>query len=438
MLLVASTSRSARADGYKIQLQGVKALGLGYSGRAIAEDAAAVWFNPSGMTQLTSPFTVTFGGAWIPFDLNYVDRGSFSVLGQALTGAASRNGGKTTLIPVPHFYGVIKLNDSWRVGLGFNAPYGLSDDYGSEWAGRYHATESTLEVVNLTTTLAYKVNERLSLGGGIDVQHSNATLSNRIDFGSLAVATGVPLVPQGHDGGIVLNASDWAFGFNLSTTLQATGRLRMAATYRSAIVHTLRGTAEFEVPASAAFFRAAGAFTTSGATATLPMPRELSGSAALDLSTDKKWVLVGDYTWTDWSQFKLLQVSFDNPAQPAISQRADYRDSNHGGVGLIFRATGSLTIRGGGLYERTPVPDATRTPRLPEEDNLAVTVGGTYRVNPTWDLDFSLSHLIPHDAEIRLADPVIGTLNGTVGWKTTAIAVGLSHRFDKPWFTKRH
>jgi long-chain fatty acid transport protein len=424
---------NASADGWKIQLQGVKALGLGYAGRAHAEDAATVWFNPAGMSQLDTPWAVTFGGVWIPFGLDYTDAGSRSLLGQPLNGETTRDGGKNSPWPVPHFYVVNKVGSSWWAGFGFNAPHGLSDDYGTTWVGRYHATESTLRVINLNPTVAYKANERLSVGAGVDIQWSKATLANRIDFGSLGAFAGLPLVPQSHDGAIELNAGDWAFGFDLSAVWQVTSASRIAATYRSEVEHTLRGTAEFEVPASAGFFRAGGLFTETPVTAVLPMPHELSLSTAIDLTADRRWLLVADFTWTDWSRFRELTVSFDNPDQPPITQAARYEDSWRGAVGAIWRLTDSWTLRMGGLYEDIPVPDATRTPRLPEADNVGITLGGSYRLRPAWDLDFAWSHLIPHDAGIGLTDPSSGTLNGTVEWTTNAIAVGISHRFDKLW-----
>jgi long-chain fatty acid transport protein len=433
MLLLGNTG-DAFADAWKIQLQGVKTLGLGYAGRAAAEDASTVWFNPSGMTQLQKPWTITFSGAWIPFNLNYTDLGSRSVLGQPLTGPQARNGGKKLLMPVPGVYAVHRVCDSCWLGLGFNAPYGLSDDYGEEWVGRYHATESRLAVINGTATFAYRLHERLSVGGGFDVQHSSATLGTMIDFGSLGAASGVPLRPQGHDGLFEITAHDWAFGFNLSATSQIHDRLRVAATYRSQIEHTLQGQATFDVPAEAAFVRASGRFVTTGTTAVVPMPHELSIGGSLFLN--ERWNLVGDFTWTDWSQFSELEVHFDNPAEQTISQAARYTDSRRVGGGAICRLSSDWTIRFGGLYEDVPVPDATRTPRLPEENNLGLTFGGTYRLKPDLDLDFSVSQLIPHDAGIGLSEPTAGTLSGDVGWQATAIAVGFSYRFDRLWFNR--
>jgi long-chain fatty acid transport protein len=421
----------AFADGWKIQLQGVKALGLGYAGRALAEDATTVWFNPAGMTRLEQRWTITTGLSVISFDLAYTDRGSRNVLGLPLLGLSSINGGQTPVPPPFHFYAVRRLgtgNDGkWWVGLGVNAPHGLIDDYGRQWTGRYHATNSELRVLNVNPNVAYKLNDRVSIGVGFDVQRSTATLANRLDFGSFAAALGLPLAPQTHDGGIELTSSDLAFGYDLSLAWQVTSQTRVASTYRSQIEHTLEGTADFEVPATASLLKAAGGFVSTSARAVLPMPRELSGSVSHELND--RWTVVGDVTWTDWSQFERLDVTFGNPAQPPLAQDASYDDSVRGAGGVVFRATDTWTFRGGGLYEVSPVPDGTRTPRLPEVNNAGFTLGGSYRLGPSWDLDFAWSHLIPHDAPIALTDPSAGRLTGDVRWHADAFAVGANLKF---------
>ena len=101
-------------------------------------------------------------------------------------------------------------------------------------------------------------------------------------------------------------------------------------------------------------------------------------------------------------------------------------------LACILGSSPALTrwvVRAGGLYEQTPVPDATRTPRLPEVNNAGITFGGTLHVTPKVDLDFSWSHLIPHDAPIALVDPAAGALSGNVRWRTDAVAIGTSFSF---------
>jgi long-chain fatty acid transport protein len=415
------------AEGYKVQLAGVKALGVGYAGRATADDAAVVWLNAAGMTELPSRWTLTFGAAVIPFSLDYRDHGSRSLLGQPMTGSIAINVGQKPM--VPHGFLVYAIDRRWRLGFGFNAPYGLGVDYANAWVGRYYAGESSLAVANFSSALAFKWTDRLSLGVGLNVQRATTTLTNRIDFGSLGAALGLPLPPQGADGGIAFDGRSWGFGVDLSGAWRLTSRARLVATYREEIAHALAGDTAFDVPVAATPFAAGGAFRATRATAVLPMPREISVATAIHLAPDGEWTIVADATWTDWSTFDRLALRFDNPAQPTVVQRAHFTDSIRFGGGVIHSPTADWTLRAGGFFERTPVPDETRTPRLPEVDNVGVAVGGSYRLSSRWDLDFAWSHLIPRDAPIRLDDPSAGWLTGDVRWQTDSFALGLNVKF---------
>jgi long-chain fatty acid transport protein len=276
--------------------------------------------------------------------------------------------------------------------------------------------------------LAVRLNDRVSLGFGLDVQRSDTRLANMIDFGSFGAAVGLPLVPQGHDGRIELKAGDWGVGYDLGLTWSLNPRARLGATYRAQVEHTVKGMARFTVPSEAAALTAGGTlFHDTPGAARLPMPRELSTSASYELGP--KWALLGDLTWTDWSRFERLAVTFANPSQPAVVQEANFDDSIRGAIGVVYRTGAAWELRAGGLYESTPVPDSTRTPRLPEVDNAGISVGASYRRSARWDLDFSFSHLFPHDAPIVLQDPAAGRLTGKVRWRLDIMAASVNVNF---------
>jgi long-chain fatty acid transport protein len=424
-MLVLACAENSHADGWKVQLQGVKALGVSWADRAAIDDATVVWFNAAGMSRLDTPWTLTTAPPIVTYGLDFTDRGSTSVLGQPMAGASSASGGTTTA--APHLYLVRRINDSWWAGFGFNAPYGLENDYGETWVGRYHATKSRLAVLNMSSAIAVKVSDRFSLGAGFDLQRSDAQLANMIDFGSLGFVMGLPLTPQQSDGRIELEFGDWAVGYDLSLAWDLDARSRLAVTYRSQVEHTLSGEATFTVPAEAQSFTATGLFVNTSATTELPMPRELDIGGSHELA--QNWVLLGDFTWTDWSRFDHLTVAFANPLQPELTQAANFKDSFRGAVGVVCRATDSWDLRAGGVYESTPVPDTTRNPRLPEVDNTAFSVGATYRVGDRFDFDFSYSHLLRHDAPISLEIPGAGELVGSVRWRVDIIAASLTMRF---------
>ncbi len=424
--IIAAATVNTIADGWKVQLQGVKALGVSFAGRSVnLDDATTVWFNPAGLTRLTKRWVITTAAPVITYSLDYTDRASASAIGQPLSGPSTVNGGTTSA--VPHFYVARKLKDDVSFGFGVNFPFGLSSDYDETWVGRYHATRSELTVMNLNPAFAIKAGDRLSLGFGLDVQYSDAQLANMIDFGSLGAAIGFPFTPQGLDGKIDVQGTDWAVGYDLSVAWDPTARTRVGATFRSRVDHTLAGTADFTVPAQAQVITGGVAFTDTGASTVLPMPAELSVSASQEIG--KKWVLVGDMTWTDWSRFQRLTVTFENPAQSPIAQDANYTDSFRSAVGVVYRANDRWELRSGGLHETTPVPDATRNPRLPEGNHTGFSAGASYRFGERGDLDFAVAHLIPHDAPINLFDPAAGQLTGKVRWKLDILAVSLTLRF---------
>jgi long-chain fatty acid transport protein len=426
-LFVVIVSAAGSADGWKIQLMGGANLGSCYAGRSVlGDDASAVWFNPAAMTLLPRGWTLTVGAPLITYQLDYRDAGSRSVLGQPLLGEVSKNGGKTAV--VPHVYLVKGLNERAQFGFGFNAPFGLGTNYDETWVGRYHATETTLTVFNLNPSIAVKVNDALAVGFGLDVQHSQATLANMIDFGSFGAAAGLPLAPQGSDGRVRFKGSDWAMGFNAGLRWQITGRDAVGAAYRSEIDHELRGPAEFTVPSAAAPLTAGGrVFADTDARVVLPMPHELSVSASHRINED--WMLLGDATWTQWSAFRELSVEFDNPLQPPVHQPADWRDTVRVAVGAKRSLGPRWSFRTGAAYETIPVPDTTRTPRLPEKNHTWLGAAGSYTSPRHWTFDIHLSHLLTPDAAINLRDPAAGTLTGDVHWRLTVLGLSATKRF---------
>ena len=50
-------------------------------------------------------------------------------------------------------------------------------------------------------------------------------------------------------------------------------------------------------------------------------------------------------------------------------------------------------------------------------------------MNERWELDFSFSHLVPHDAPIFLQDPAAGRLSGNIRWRLDIAAAALNVRF---------
>ncbi|MDZ7901869.1 MAG: outer membrane protein transport protein [Rheinheimera sp.] len=86
---------------------------------------------------------------------------------------------------VPFLFYADKLSSQWSYGFGFYVPFGLSSDYADDWAGRYFADKTAIEVVALQASAGYRLNEQWSLGGGISVNRVSGELSKFKDHSGL-------------------------------------------------------------------------------------------------------------------------------------------------------------------------------------------------------------------------------------------------------------
>ena len=396
-------AHDASASGVGIVEHG-RGLANAYAGgAAVAEDATTVWWNPAGMARLERNQTAFAAAAILP-TTEFVDQGSSAIGGAPLTGPVGVDGGEVEI--VPSAFGVWKIDRRWRVGVGLNVPFGLSTDYGREWIGRYYATETSLFVLNASVAGSYRVNRQFSVGAGVNVQYLEATLANSIDIGALAA-----MMPQAADGHVTVEGDSWAVGFNVGLLFEPTKCTRFGVTYHSATDHDLEGDADFEVPAPfGGIVAATGMFADTGASTSVTMPSQISVSAYHELN--RRWAIMGDVTWTEWSQFQEVRILFDNAAQAPSVLDLQWDDALRYSLGVTFKANNCLTLRGGVAYDETPIPDATRTPRIPGTDRLWIALGLGYKLNRNIEFDVGYALLIIDDSAVNQTSPTRGTLRG--------------------------
>ena len=287
------------------------------------------------------------------------------------------------------------------LGIGATVPFGLAVDYDPNWVGRYDSLRSELRTLDYGFSAAYKW-QFISVGAGFDAQYSSAVLSNAIDFGLLGFANHIPgFAPGNADGSVRLEGSDVSYGFNVGGIVEylqpgwvpGLGLGKLGVSYRSGITQDLSGRATFRnVPA--VFSEISTAFQGQNAEATLKLPEVYNFSVAQDFL--HHFTLLGTLTWTRWGRLQAIPISFSNPATEAslVSNATlntpgiatNYKDAFRYSGGLEYRLLNDrLTLRVGGGYDETPVPDETvRSSRVPDGDRILVSTGLKYHV-----LDFN-------------------------------------------------
>lgn len=437
MLALSSAVLSAQvqASGYALIENGASGQGNAYAGAAAyAEDASTVWFNPAGMMKLDSRQIVVAGHLLLPKS-SFTNGNSVDAGGRPLTGPDD-DGGVDAF--VPNFFWVTAINDDTKFGLGVNSPFGLKTLYDDTWKGRYHAVESDLKTLNINPSIAYQVNEKFSVGGGVNLMLADVTLSRALDFGALCYSFSTPSscaaagnAPQQNDGFGDLTADnfdDLAWGINLGLMYDITPATRLGVAWRSETKIKVQGDANFTVPASASFAPSAGVFIDTGLRAEVTLPQTFSVSLAHDRN---KWLWLADITWTGWSSFPELRIKYDNPNQPDTVTTHSWNDTFRLSVGADYTLSDVWTLRGGLAYDETPIPDAEhRTARIPGNSRTWLSLGATYNINPAFIVDLGYSHLFVDDAPINNTLETTtcclpATLNGTYESSVDIISAGL-------------
>jgi long-chain fatty acid transport protein len=411
LVIITSGSSNATASGFALVEQSGKGLGEAFAGgRTDTEDPSSLFYNPAAMAFMKKN-SVGASFSAIDVSLKFKDDGSHTVTGQPLTGGNGGDGG--TLGLVPNLYYVQGLMDRVKIGLTINAPFGLATKYSKDWKGRYHGVESDLSVIGISPSVAVEVlPELLSLGASVNIEYADAKLTNAIDFGTILMAGGT--TPQTMDGFADLKGDDWAVGYSLGLLCTVTPDTRIGISYRSKVDHKLSGNVDFEVPATArGMLDAMGMadyFVDTHATARMTLPETLSCGIYQRLG--EHFALMGDVAWTNWRRFRELVVQFDSGQAPSSTEEY-WEDTMAYRLGINYFASPKLTVRAGTAYDEGAVKTEYRTPRIPDNDRIWLTLGVSYAFTDDLRIDLGYAHLFINDGKSDLTtEPAAGYLLG--------------------------
>ncbi len=371
----------AVAGGFAIGTQSGSGTGNAFAGgAAAADDGSVAWYNPALMTLLPG---IQVGGTLhiLKPSFKFQNAGSTSLAGTGEGG----DGGDWAYVPNAFF--TMALNQNLSFGLALNVPFGLKTEYDSGWRGQFTALKSEIKSVNINPSVAYKINNMVSIGGGLSVQRIEAELTNS------AAAAGIS----------TLSADDMGYGYNLGVMIQASPSTRIGAHYRSKIKYDLEGTVGFSV-------------ATAG-NGNVRADLEVPDSASLSVfQTLGNWELLGDITWTGWSSVQQLQVvrtSGAGAGTTLITLPFNWDDTWRYAIGANYKINPQAKLRFGAALDKTPTNDVDRTARLPDQDRTWLAFGLQFKPSKTSTLDFGYAHEFIKDASINNSQGAAGQLTGT-------------------------
>ena len=399
-LLVATGA--ANAGGFAVREQSAWGQGTSYAGVAAGGDLSAMFWNPATMTQVPGIQSETVLTGIMPYSANTPSAASpFAFQGGT--------GDTATDALVPGSYFSMQFRPDMWLGLSVNSPFGLSVSFPTIWAGSpYAAGSSYLKTYNATPSFAYRINDMISVGVGVQIQYAKADLSH-CAVGPCFLA---PLAE--------LSGHDWGYGFTAGVTVTPTPTTTIGIGYRSGINQKIDGTISLSNGLS------------SPASTTINLPDTVS--VGLRQILTPQWTALATVEWTNWSRIGTSAVS----AGPILSTTIpfQYKDGWLFSVGAEYMMTQALKLRAGVGYEKSPITDDVRIPLLPDNDRFWVSLGGTYQWSPKLSFDLAYSHLFVKDTPINVVagNPSFTGVAyiGSVDSHVDIISVGLKYRWDEP------
>ncbi len=348
-----SLSSAATAAAFQLLEQNASGLGVAYAGSAaVAENASTVFFNPAGLAQL-SGIQLSAGVTGVGPSYRFQNQGSSGPL------LGNGNGGDAGgWHAVPNLYLAGRVSPDISLGLGISSPFGLATSYDADWVGRTQAIKSEIRTVNVNPSLAYRVNERWSLGVGINYQTLNAEMTSYTPAGLYRV-----------------KGDDAAWGWNAGVLLNLSPAMRLGLSYRSAVDYRLSGS------------RSIGA-NSQAATADIKLPDSMVFSVWQQLSD--RWEAMGDISYTRWSTLDKLQIvgAFGTDVEPF-----NYKNAWRVAWGAAYKANDAVKLKFGLAYDRTPVQENSRSARVPDNDRMWFSLGGQWAPRNYGVFDIGYSYL---------------------------------------------
>ena len=255
-------------------------------------------------------------------------------------------------------------------------------------------------------------------------------------------ATVVNAAGQG-EGTATITGSDSAWGYNFGALFNVDEKTRVGVAYRSKITYTLSGTVAFSgnrpsaatltpvLGATAAAAVAAGiAAATANGDVTLPisMPDNFSISGFHQLND--KWDIMADATRTGWGTFQQLKIDRTSGANVQTVQE-NWKNTWRVALGATHHYNEQWLSRIGVAYDQSPVPDANRTARIPDNNRTWIAFGGQYKFSQASVVDFGYAHLFVKDATMadNQAASGKGNLVGTYKNSVDILSVQYAYSF---------
>ncbi len=268
-----------------------------------------------------------------------------------------------------------RLSDRVRLGLSFYSLSGSILDPDNDWAGRFELRQLSLLTISISPTIAVRVTDWLSVGGGPMATYGVLNWDLRAEF---PPASGIERNVR------IDQLNDWQAAGRVGLLLHPREDFALSVYYNSETDFELSGSVNGPIGLNPSL------------ESELPLAQFVEVSAYWQ-ATDR-FALLGTFNWEDWSEADQLSVTL---AARTIDATVGFRDTYKIGVGANYRLTDDWLLQTGLMYDTSALRNKDRSAAIPIDEQVRFSVGAQHDLNDSLTLGGSFTYVNLGAGEVR-------------------------------------
>ena len=394
-------------NGISINNIGPKSLGMSGAFVGLADDYTAMYWNPAGITQLKDAQIGIFATDIIPMaKYEWID----PAMGMNINAETKMNHYLS-----PNIFGYIPfMSGKLTAGLGIYVPAGL----GAEWdgddltalsGGESFEWMSKIAAFSITPGVAYEFNDMISVGVAMNIYYGMFDVKKPE---SVVVDTlGNKLFRQYEE-----SSDGIGIGFSGGVLIKPIDMLSVGLSFKSSATIPFSGTAKN------------GLMLLSGLPEETDFDRDVDWpmwfGIGIALKPVDKLTVAFDAHFSQWSESQKSMIAEykDWPlTEEQSTMHMDWEDCWQIRFGLQYELSDDLTARAGFYHDPAPAPLTTLNILFPSNTYNAITLGASYKLCPTMNIDLGLEYMMGDEREVTM-DEYLVYQKAMIGKHTTNIA----------------
>jgi long-chain fatty acid transport protein len=346
---------------------------------AKVDDAVSANRNPAGLARIKE-------SEWAGQAIYFKSKSTFVTTEESAGGVSTTHDDGDTFVPI--IYYARPLTERLGFGMTFQG-MSFNEDYGDDTLQRYLVEDFTLTQISFVPSLGYRINDKWSVGAGLNINYSYYEL-NRSVFNGI----GQP------DGDFELEADDISLSFNLGLVYEYSQYTRFGLRYSSESDPEMSGKPDYKNVTNQPERREIKVKST--------FPQGIVGGVYHEFQS-RDWV-TADLAYIDFSEFGISEFQIGDFS--IETQEQNFDDVWATTLGYNHYLNDKWIVKVGGLYIDQPVSDDNRTASWRLDRMWGLGVGAEYRFTDKKQLAFNFTYMDMGDAPVRAEDGRRGTLVG--------------------------